>query len=84
MIQDDIVYELKAVKNDCEIEGMKQAHVSILISDEYPRRKKELNAFLQWFCIVSFVSFNMLKREILHETIDRSTFPNVMYKIFME
>jgi hypothetical protein len=26
-MQDDIVYELKAVKNDCEIQGMKQAHV---------------------------------------------------------
>ncbi|CAF4268817.1 unnamed protein product, partial [Adineta steineri] len=28
VLQDDIVYELKAVKNDCEIQGMKQAHVS--------------------------------------------------------
>jgi len=27
VIQDDIVYELKAVKNACEIEGMKRAHV---------------------------------------------------------
>jgi Xaa-Pro aminopeptidase len=27
-MQDDIVYELKAVKNDCEIQGMKQAHVN--------------------------------------------------------
>lgn len=27
VIQDDIVYELKAVKNSCEIQGMKQAHI---------------------------------------------------------
>ncbi|CAF1059110.1 unnamed protein product [Rotaria sp. Silwood1] len=27
VIQDDIVYELKAVKNNCEIQGMKQAHI---------------------------------------------------------
>ncbi|CAF0952711.1 unnamed protein product [Adineta steineri] len=27
VLQDDIVYELKAVKNDCEIQGMKQAHI---------------------------------------------------------
>ncbi|CAF1015443.1 unnamed protein product [Rotaria sordida] len=27
VIQDDIVYELKSVKNQCEIEGMKQAHI---------------------------------------------------------
>ncbi|CAF3799289.1 unnamed protein product [Rotaria sp. Silwood1] len=30
VIQDDIVYELKAVKNNCEIQGMKQAHVSFI------------------------------------------------------
>jgi hypothetical protein len=29
VLQDDIVYELKAVKNACEIHGMKQAHVRI-------------------------------------------------------
>ncbi len=29
-MQDDIVYELKAVKNDCEIQGMKQAHVCFI------------------------------------------------------
>jgi Xaa-Pro aminopeptidase len=28
VLQDDIVYELKAVKNPTEIEGMKQAHVT--------------------------------------------------------
>jgi len=33
VIQDDIVYELKAVKNDCEIEGMKQAHVNYYFSN---------------------------------------------------
>ncbi|CAF3418743.1 unnamed protein product [Rotaria socialis] len=27
VIQDDIVYELKAIKNPCEIQGMKQSHI---------------------------------------------------------
>lgn len=27
VLQDDIVYDLKSVKNDCEIQGMKRAHV---------------------------------------------------------
>lgn len=31
VIQDDIVYEIKAVKNDIEIEGMRQAHVRYFI-----------------------------------------------------
>jgi Xaa-Pro aminopeptidase len=31
-MQDDIVYELKAVKNDCEIQGMKQAHVCFILT----------------------------------------------------
>jgi Xaa-Pro aminopeptidase len=33
VIEDDIVYQLKAIKNPCEIQGMKEAHVSSNINN---------------------------------------------------
>ena len=67
-LQEDLVYELKAVKNPTEIEAMKRAHVC----EQRQRERSQMNIDLfrskmQWPCVPIFIGWRTM---FVHSSTD--------------